>query len=139
MVRVRQVLVGSAGAILCYQLLLPPVVGLADNGDFAKVLGRFDLWGKVHKTYLYCDTVYRLEPGHHWVSDFYSTEIALTRAAVALNSLVSKDGNLDIRVMGAVHGALFLLALWLLAPLLEQASRRMQVSVCALVLLFYCD
>jgi hypothetical protein len=139
MMRLRQVLVGSAAAILCYQLMLPPVVGLADNGDFGKVLGRFNLWAKVHKTYLFCDTVYEFHPDRHWVSDFYSTEIPLAAAAIALNSVLSKDGNFDLRAIGVVHSALFLLALWLLAPLLAQASRRMQVSICALVLLFYCD
>jgi hypothetical protein len=139
MARLQQVLLGSAAAILCYQLILPPVVGLADNGDFPKVLGRFDLWPKVNRIYVFCDTVYEFDHTRHWVSDFYSTEIPLAGAAIGLNSLLSKDGNFDLRAIGAIHGALFLLALWLLAPLLAQASRRMQVSVCVLVLLFYCD
>ena len=120
MARLQQVLLGSAAAILCYQLILPPVVGLADNGDFPKVLGRFDLWPKVNRIYVFCDTVYEFD---HTI----------------LIGLPKGQWHFDLRAIGAIHGALFLLALWLLAPLLAQASRRMQVSVCVLVLLFYCD
>ena len=139
MARLQQLLVGTAAAILSYQLILPPVVALADNGDFARVIGRFDLWAKVHKTYIYSDTVYVFDGSRHWAGEFYSTEIPLAAAAIGLNSLVSKDGNFDIRVIGCVHSTLFLLALWLFAPVLMGASRRARFIVSALVLLFYCD
>ena len=139
MLRLRHALVGAAGAMLCYQLMLPPVVALADNGDFGKVIGRFALFAKNNLTYRFSDTVYYFDPPHRWVSDFYSTETPLARAAIALNSALSKDGAFDIRAIGAIHCALFLLALWLLAPLLEETSRGLRLTLCALILFFFCD
>src|ERR1700722_3955245 len=118
----RRALLFAAGAILFYQLIIPPVVGLADNGDFPKVIGRVDLSPRVHRTYEFVDTVYEIRSDRHWVSDFYSVEIALTYPALWLNSLLSKDNNFDLRCIGVVHSAIFLAALWLFAPLLADAG-----------------
>jgi hypothetical protein len=135
----RKVFVGAAAAILCYQLILPPVVGLSDNGDFVKVIGRFDLHGKVYRPSEFIDTVYQFDPEHRWVGAFYSTEILLTLPALLLNALLSKDGAFDLRLIGFVHGALFLAALWLFAPLLASARRAVRICMYILVLLMYCD
>ena len=71
----RRVFVGTAAAILCYQLILPPVVGLADNGDFVKVIGRFDLYARAYRTYQFIDTVYEFHPElRHTGSDHTSTK-----------------------------------------------------------------
>lgn len=135
----RIVFVGAAAAILCFQLILPPVVGLADNGDFVKVIGRFGLNAKVYRTYEFVDTVYEFHPERRWVSEFYSTEIPLAIPALALNSLFSQAGTFDLRFIGIVHGALFLAALWLFAPLLANASRALRLCLYVLVLLIYSD
>lgn len=135
----RRVFVGAAAAILFYQLILPPVVGLADNGDFAKVIDRFGLHAKVYRTYEFIDTVYEFHPERHWVSGFYSTEILLTIPALALNSLLSKDGTFDLRLMGIIHGTLFLTALWLFAPLLANTQRAVRICIYLMILLMYCD
>ena len=135
----RRVIVLAAGAILFCQLILPPVAGLADNGDFGKVILRFDLNGRVHRACEYIDTVYLIRPATHWVSAFFSTEIPLARLAVWINRVVSRDGNFDLRSIGVVHGALFLLALWLFVPVLAGAGRGVRWAVCALVLFVYCD
>jgi hypothetical protein len=135
----RIVFVGAAAAILSYQLILPPVVGLSDNGDFVKVIGRFDLHGKVYRPSEVIDTVYEFDPARRWVGGFYSTEILLTLPALALNSLLSKDGTFDLRLIGIVHGLLFLAALWLFAPLLANARRALRTCMYLLILLMYCD
>ncbi|HEY1221456.1 MAG: hypothetical protein ABSE42_14690 [Bryobacteraceae bacterium] len=135
----RRVFVLAAGAILFYQLISPPVAGLADNGDFGKVIGRFGLYGQVHRTCEYIDTVYSFRSDKHWVSGFFSLEIPLARLAVWLNRAVSKDGNFDLRWIGIVHGALFLLAVWLFVPLLAAARRGVRWGACALALFMFCD
>src|ERR1700692_3586602 len=102
MLRSRRAFLFAAAAILFYQLILPPVVGLADNGDFPKVTGRFDLSARVHRTYEYIDTAYEIRSDKHWVSDFYFLEIVLTYPALWLNALLSKDKDFDLRCIGVV-------------------------------------
>jgi hypothetical protein len=136
----RRIFLFAAAAILVYQLMIPPVAGLADNGDFTKVTGRFDLFAPVHRIYEYIDTTYQIRPDKHWVSDFISTEFLLVPPALWLNSLVSKTpGLFDLRLIGAVHGALFLLALWLFAPLLSDKARWLRWTVYAVVLVVFGD
>lgn len=135
----RNIFVGVAAAILFYQLILPPVVGLADNGDFIKIIARFDLYARVHRTYQFCDTTYDFRPERHWVGEFYSSEILLVLPALLLNSLLSKTGSFDLRCIGVVHAALFLIALWMFAPLLADARRGTRISIYALVLFAFCD
>ena len=129
----------AAAAILFYQLIVPPVVGLADNGDFSKVTGRFDLFAPVHRTYEWVDTVYEINPEHHWVSDNYSSEILLVPPALWLNALFRKTPGFDLRFIGIVHGALFLAALWLFAPLIENRPRWLRWTIYGVVLFVYCD
>jgi hypothetical protein len=132
MCKARALLLSAAAVFLAYQLFLPPVVALADNGDFAKVIGRFGLVARVHRVYEFADTTYEFHPERRWKSRFTSSEVPLAHAAVFLNSLLSKDGAFDIRMIGAVHALLFLAALWLAAPLLNRA-------VALAALLFFCD
>jgi hypothetical protein len=134
-----RIVVGVATVILSYQMLLAPVVCLADNGDFVKVIGRFDLYARVYRTYQFCDVTYDFHPERHWVSGFYSTETLLVLPALFLNTLFSKGGSFDIRYIGIVHGALFLAALWLFAGLLDGCRRAVRVGLHLLLLIFYCD
>lgn len=53
---------------------------------------------------------------------FWSSELLLIAPALKLNNLLSKDGSFDLRPMGSIHAALFLLAAIWLAPLLEAVS-----------------
>lgn len=135
----RRVFGFAAGAILFYQALIPPIVGLAGNGDFAKVIGRFDLIARVHRTYEYVDAAYDFRPDKHWVGDFYSLEIPLVYPAIWLNSLLTKDSSFDLRAIGMIHGALFLAAVWLFAPLLGDERRWARWILYGLVLFMYCD
>ena len=135
----RKVILFAAASLLSYQLLAPPVVGFANNGDFAKIIGRFNLYPRVNRTYLFADTTYEFHPDRHWVSGFYSSEILVAQVAIWVNSLVTKDGNFDIRVIGVVHGGLFLAALWLFIPLLADTRPLVRNTLYFLILLIYCD
>ncbi|HEY7337298.1 MAG TPA: hypothetical protein VH639_20575 [Bryobacteraceae bacterium] len=106
----------AASGIVGYQILLPPVVGLADQGDFRRVIGKFgygpaapeNLYGSISLKYA-PDPTYNLKG---WEQP--STEDLFVELALWINRLVSKDGKFDIRVMGVLNSAAFLAALaWL--------------------------
>ncbi|HYA16878.1 MAG TPA: hypothetical protein VEF06_05400 [Bryobacteraceae bacterium] len=138
--RDQKIFLLAAAAILIFQLMIPPVVGWADNGDFPKVLGRFDLYPVVNEgVYEFAATRYSFQPARHWESGFEATEIGLTWLAVQLNALVSKDGTFDLRVIGFVHGLLYFAAFWLFAPLLAEAKRWVRVLIYALAVFVFCD
>jgi hypothetical protein len=103
----------AAGAILTYQLFIPPIVGLADQGDFIRTIGRFG-YGPQHRgslEYVYVEPTFIPDPRYrstYW--EQANSEYIFVGAALLLNKLVSKDGLLDITVAGFVHLLAFMAA-----------------------------
>jgi hypothetical protein len=104
------VVIAVAAAILTYQLFIPPVVGLADQGDFARIIGTFGYAPEDRSaTIAFVAEKYVPDPAARkpeWEQP--SSEYLFVACAIALNKLVSRDGRLDIVVIGAVHVLAFL-------------------------------
>lgn len=124
-----------------WQCFVPPEVGSADNADFAKVIGWFDLGSPLFDSHVaqFVDIHYVRDAKYHYPSGFYSSEVLLTAAAVAVNSLVSKAGRFDLRIMGAVHAIVFLITLWLLLPLAEAMPRIRRCALLGLIAAAFTD
>jgi hypothetical protein len=105
-----------AAALIGWQLFWPPIIGLADQGDFQKLLGPLGYApvpkGPEHKysfvtTTFVKDLTYR-EPRFEQLT----SELIIARAVVKLNDLLRRNpGTFDIRLFGLAHALLFLLAL----------------------------
>jgi hypothetical protein len=102
----------AAALILALQLFVPPIVGLSDQGDFARVIGRFGYAREDRSTPLsagYVARKYVRDPNARSPGlEQPGPEYIFVGAALLLNKLVSRDGKLDIEVMGLVHAAVFL-------------------------------
>src|ERR1700677_2648433 len=101
----------AAGAILVYQLFIPPIVGLADQGDFIRTIGRFGYGPQHHGSLEYAYVEPKYIPDPHYRSPYWeqaNSEYLFVGSALLLNKLVSKDGTLDITVAGIVHALAFL-------------------------------
>jgi len=105
------IVLAAVAAILSYQLFMPPIVGLADQGDFRRTIGKIG-FGPEHAGNLNIAWVERkYVPSQDFRSrtwEQFSSEYLFVGAAVLLNKLVSKDGNFDLLVMGFVHALTFL-------------------------------
>jgi hypothetical protein len=105
---------GAAAVILIYQLCFPPILGLADQGDFAKIIGRFG-YGPADKSpdlkYAFVERIYVPDPTFRqrdW--EQWTSEYLFVHSALLVNKLVSKDAKLDIVLVGLVHMMVFLAA-----------------------------
>ena len=104
------VLFSAALAAVVFLVLLPPPVGIADNGDFPKMIARFALVPEptsAKDAPAYLTIRYVKDPKAKWVSDNYSTEIPLIRIALWISDWIGLE-YFDIRILGAIHGAIFL-------------------------------
>ena len=103
------------------QVFGPHPIGKSDNGDFPKVLGRLGIWVAPEfrgDLYGYFVTDYRVDEGRVWDPNLPGTEVWIARVAKGIGAVLLPAGRFDIRVLGAVHGLLFLGAFWLcLIPL----------------------
>ncbi len=125
--------------VLAWQLLVPPVVGLANNGDFHKVIGAFNLAAPNEEDYKFAPITYVFNPGPPLVLTFSSVEQLLALAAIGVNTLFSKTGTFDIRFIGLVHGSLYLLSLFLVLRLLRELGRVRRLICSALLILIFGD
>jgi hypothetical protein len=108
----------AAGAIIGYQILCPPIIGIADQGDFRRVIGKFGYGPEQPAGYYeFVAGKYVRDPNYRlpdW--EQASSEDLFVAAAVLAGKIASKDGTLDIRFIGVVHALAFLAALaWLLS------------------------
>lgn len=124
------------------QLFIPPFIGLANNGDFPKMTGRFSLGprsGDWSENFYYFSADYVQDPKFHWVSEIVSSETVLVKAAVAMESLFGSAGEFDIRYLGCVHSLLFLTAYLFLLLALRSAPRGVRFTVAPVALLLFTD
>jgi hypothetical protein len=127
--------------VLC-QIAIPPTIGLADNGDFAKIAGKFNLWPEATGADLYgryATIRYASSPDHHWESGFLTTATALSWSAITVGRVWSRDGSFDIRLLGFLHATLFLTAFALALPLFRAFQKSARLLLIALALLIFCD
>ena len=115
----RWVVLSAVAIILAFQLFIPPIIGLSDQGDFGRMIGRFG-YGPADKSMPlsagFVQPKYVRDPSTRIpILEQAGPEYLFVGTAVALNKLISKDGSLDIRVVGFVHAIAFLAAFtWLL-------------------------
>ena len=133
-----------AGVVLVVQVLVPPVVGLANNGDFITVMSALHLVPLDEKDpdryFTHIVVKYRPHPEPMWKSGLVTSEIILLTPAYWVNRLIfSKDGSFDIRWAGVTHSALLLLALWLLMPVLAPLRGVCRIAILAVILLVFLD
>jgi hypothetical protein len=113
----------SALALVCFswRVFVPPILGLANNGDFAKIAGPLRLGpasGGPDDRFRYVTRDYRRAPENAWNSHYYSSEAVFALAAYELSRAFEPRDRFDIRWMGLLHLAAILAAfVWLMAAL----------------------
>src|SRR5258708_8213210 len=105
-----------AAGLISFVIFVAAVLGWADNGDFVKISGRFDRY-LPNQANGFADSTYQIDPQHHWRGDVISSEILLAGLAVGLNRIFSAT-TFDMRWIGALHAALYLLPFSLPLPLI---------------------
>lgn len=124
--------------LLGSQLLIQPIVGMADNGDFVNItdplrlvpnsdaqgLERF--FGRVIE-------YWRHDPYHHGKPRLLTSEWLVIMPAYWMTAPFT-NGGFDLRLAGLVHSVLFLLALGLAAPAIG-----VRLPIWALIVLIWCD
>jgi len=138
---------GIAAAVMIYLLFVPPVIGVADNGDFNRVMGAAGIayadpnesyaaryFGFAHQFYHY---------GGFTSGGYVSTHVLLVALAGGLGRLIDLH-TFDIRVLGFCYAALMLSAVWLIVRYAPTVRRKridaIAVSMLAVILIVvFCD
>jgi hypothetical protein len=115
-------------AVIGYQLFVPPLVGIADNGDSWRVMFPAGLnhrpapWGD--RFFRYFNSKYAIETFPRVVPDYLSSSLVFVWMARALNMAVVDRAIFDVRVLAA----LYLVCLLASIHLILVASRRLTTT-----------
>ncbi|RKN74135.1 hypothetical protein [Paenibacillus ginsengarvi] len=106
----------AAVVVMVYVLFLKPIVGIADNGDFLRIMSSAGLdyldpnLSYDDKYFGYFIREFALTP--LGIGGYASTQVPLVMIATWLNRLVYSGHVFDMRFMAFVYGVLLLLAFW---------------------------
>jgi hypothetical protein len=122
--------------LVAYQLFIPPIVGLADQGDFARMIGRFGYGPEDRVKYAF--VVRKYVPDASWRLSAWeqvNSEYLFLGSALLVNPFFSKDGKLDVLVLGLVHMLAFLVAFVRLLAATHRLRAAPFIWIAALVIL----
>jgi len=124
------------------QVFVAPPVGIADNGDFGRLMGWFGLQHSVpagvDPFWNYADIHYRFAPGPRNEARFYSSALPVIAGAVALGRLAG-GSDFDIRWLALLYGILLVLAAWIASPALSALSPVGRVLAAVFAVLAFAD
>ncbi|MGC2657783.1 MAG: hypothetical protein WA324_07380 [Bryobacteraceae bacterium] len=129
-------------AAVIFQAFWPKPFGLADNGDFPKVLGRIGAWppsADRGEEFTYFISDYDVDSGLIWDSHLFTTEVYFAKIAKSLDTLIAKPGHFDLRSLGLVHLCVFTLAFWLILRTYRLLPMSYSIALGALTLLIFAD
>ena len=132
-----------AAAVL-YQVLVPPVVGLADNGDFWRLLDQTGLsyappGPRGGDVFSFIELRFLTDQPRETAAGYVSSELIFVNAALFLDKVLSPDARFDLRLLGAVHAAAFLACLLFVLSTARSLPRPSRWIVGVLVLIVFTD
>ncbi|RGB65588.1 hypothetical protein [Provencibacterium massiliense] len=136
----------AAAVIMLATLFLPPVVGMADNGDFFRVIDdaglyKFDRYEKDQYFNYFAKEFGVFQYFKEYGEPFFSSQMPFVRAAMHLDRLFTGDsGVFDVRFLGALFCLWGLLAIYLLVDYAAYGRPRSEgYLIAALAVFFFAD
>jgi hypothetical protein len=139
------ILLALLGAALAFQLVVPPIVGLADNGDFSRIAGPLgvfppeDLGNAAFFSWIVPQ--YRFDSSRIWLHGLccYSSQTLLAVPSLPVGLAIAPPGRFDLRATGIVNGLAILAAMGLLLLGLRPLSRSQRILGGLLLLAVFSD
>jgi len=132
-----------AATILSLQLFVPPIVGLADNRDYERVMGYagFQHTSAVpaERHFSFLRSKYAVVDPGWFRGGYHSSETLLAFVARGVHLLFAGRALFDIRLMGAIHAVLFLLALAGLIRACRDLTLAARIVAAVLLVFFFTD
>jgi hypothetical protein len=139
------ILLALAVAVVGYQLFVPPIVGLANNGDFSRVaepLGIFPPPEMGNAAFFdWIVPQYRFDPKRIWFHGLccYSSETLFGILSLPVGLLISPPRRFDLRAIGIANLLGFLVAFRLLLLALRPLPPALAISGALLLLVIFTD
>jgi len=132
-----------AAGVLCLQVLVHPIIGLADNGDFIKVMGPVGLKHHTAKPednfWYHPNTKFQFTEAGHQDIDYMTSERPLAHFARWIGTLASRDSLFDLRLLGSIHALLLLGGIALLLSATRKLHRATRCCLSFMLVFMFTD
>jgi hypothetical protein len=132
-----------AAAVLSLQLFVPPIIGLADNRDYERVMGyagfQHTTADPAERYFGFLRSQFAVVAPGWFRGGYHSSETLLAFVARGTHLVFAGPALFDIRLMGGIHAALFLLALAVLIRACRDLPLRVRAVVAILLVFFFTD
>jgi hypothetical protein len=125
-----------------FRAFWPVPIGIPDNGDFPKVLGRINIWpakGQEEQKFDYLVTDYVIDADRNWNSHIPTLELPLARIAKAAATVILPKGHFDLRILGALHAFILITAVCLLLRSFRSYSWTWAIALTAVTFIVFVD
>ncbi|MGI6668280.1 MAG: hypothetical protein ACOX4M_02215 [Acetivibrionales bacterium] len=141
--RIEYAAVAVILAILFFTLFTRPVIGVADNGDFARIMKSAGLHylsdDPAERYFGYVNRLYGIGFIIPFMGAYLSTEIPLVILAVLINKAVTASKYFDIRFLAAIYSVIFATACFFLVRYLRMLSKVAGIVAAAVIIFVFCD
>ena len=132
-----------AAGIIAYHVFVPPLLGLADSGDFERVLpwrGLAHVSDNYDEKYLsYFNSKYRIISKAEG-PDWYATSSSLLIIPARWFSIrIGQNQIFDIRILGAAYTLIFIFGIWLILAATRSLNVGLRVILSGLLVLIFTD
>ena len=114
-------LIALCAGLLVFMLFVSPLIGLANDGDFGRLLGKLSLAADDTQNLLYFESEYQHVPSPSY-SGLSMSGVWVARCALGVAHLAGTRPNFDIRFLAALYCLLLLAALCGLLRLLKSCA-----------------
>ena len=126
-----------AGPLL-FMLFIPPLIGLANDGDFGRMLGKVSLAADDSQNLLYFESEYQPAPSPSY-SGLSMSGVWVARTALGVAHLAGAGPNFDIRFLAALYCLLLLAVLFGLLRLLQSCAVVVRLVLGGVVIWIFTD
>jgi hypothetical protein len=141
--RFEMVVLLIATGIIIYQIFIPPLIGLADSGDFGRLLpqrGLAHVSSKFQDNYFsYFNSKYQITPKWEGPDWYKSSTSLLIRTARWVSIRVGQEQIFDIRFLAAFYAFILLFGIWLILVAARSLSRSLRIVVAGLLIVIFTD
>jgi hypothetical protein len=131
---------GLLALCVAYQLFFPPLVGMADNGDYGRIIATVGIAYEQppENENAWIVRSYVPVPRLDW-SGYRSSALLLAETAKLADGVLTRGERIDLRMMGAVHAALFLLGAAMLLRGVRPLALPLRLVAASLLLVILTD
>ena len=141
--KIEFIAAGTALFILCYILLLRPIIGVADNGDFARIMNSTGLFylsdESVDRYFGFVNRLYGIRYAIPLGGGYLSTELPLVMLAIYICKSFSGTAYFDIRFLAAVYILVLTAAIFHVARCYRKDAGIVGLFPVLLTVLIFCD